>query len=131
MPIGRRVASEAPCARAHEIGPDAVISRSQLTRSSWGGGARHSRPARNGDAVAKQSVRPHYVWSATPTRSEPGTFKDRVIMEEDPFAVIEAMAIAAFATGCRTRDLSYLRGEYPFAAHSPPNTRSIRPPHMA
>jgi hypothetical protein len=29
-----------------------------------------------------------------------GTFKDRVLMEEDPFAVVEAMTIAAFATGC-------------------------------
>ena len=32
--------------------------------------------------------------------SEPGTFKDRVIMEGDPFALIEAMTIAGFATGC-------------------------------
>ncbi len=31
--------------------------------------------------------------------SEPGTFKDRVLLEEDPFAIVEAMTIAGFACG--------------------------------
>jgi NADH-quinone oxidoreductase subunit F len=47
--------------------------------------------------------------------SEPGTFKDRVLMEEDPFAIVEAMAIAAFAAGCE-KGFVYIRGEYPLAA---------------
>ncbi len=46
--------------------------------------------------------------------SEPGTFKDRVIMEGDPFALIEAMTIAGFATGCE-KGFIYIRGEYPLA----------------
>ena len=46
--------------------------------------------------------------------SEPGTFKDRVIMEGDPFAVIESMTIAGFATGCE-KGFIYIRGEYPLA----------------
>src|SRR4030095_10402741 len=46
--------------------------------------------------------------------SEPGTFKDRVIMEGDPFALIEAMTIAGFATGCK-QGFIYIRGEYPLA----------------
>ena len=46
--------------------------------------------------------------------SEPGTFKDRVLMEGDPYAVIEAMAIAAYATGCEHAYV-YVRGEYPRA----------------
>src|SRR5205807_9794830 len=46
--------------------------------------------------------------------SEPGTFKDRILMEHDPFALIEAMTIAGFATGCE-RGYLYLRGEYPLA----------------
>ena len=45
---------------------------------------------------------------------EPGTFKDRVIMEGDPFALVEAMIIASFATGCE-QGFIYLRGEYPRA----------------
>jgi NADH-quinone oxidoreductase subunit F len=46
--------------------------------------------------------------------SEPGTFKDRVVMEGDPFSVIEAMTIAGYATGC-VRGYLYLRGEYSLA----------------
>ena len=47
--------------------------------------------------------------------SEPGTFKDRLVMEGDPFAVLEGMTIAALATGAE-RGYIYLRGEYPLAA---------------
>ena len=46
--------------------------------------------------------------------SEPGTFKDRVIMEGDPFSLVEAMTIAAFAIGAE-EGFIYLRGEYPEA----------------
>jgi NADH-quinone oxidoreductase subunit F len=46
--------------------------------------------------------------------SEPGTFKDRILMEGDPFAVIEAMTMSGFATGA-TRGFVYVRGEYPVA----------------
>ena len=43
---------------------------------------------------------------------EPGCFKDRVLMDRDPHAVLEGMAIAARATGA-TRGFVYLRYEYP------------------
>ena len=43
---------------------------------------------------------------------EPGCFKDRVLMDHDPHAVIEGMILAAFATGA-TRGFIYLRYEYP------------------
>ena len=43
---------------------------------------------------------------------EPGCFKDRALMDYDPHAVIEGMAIAAWATGA-TRGFIYLRYEYP------------------
>lgn len=46
--------------------------------------------------------------------SEPGTFKDRVLMEGDPFSVIEGMLIAGYATGSGVGYL-YIRGEYPRA----------------
>lgn len=46
--------------------------------------------------------------------SEPGTFKDRVLMEGDPFYILEGMAIAAYAIGAR-RGYVYIRGEYPRA----------------
>jgi len=46
--------------------------------------------------------------------SEPGTFKDRVLMEGDPFAVLEGMLLAGYAVGAR-RGYLYVRGEYPRA----------------
>ena len=46
--------------------------------------------------------------------SEPGTFKDRVLIEGDPHQIIEAMLIAAYAVGA-TEGYVYLRGEYQLA----------------
>jgi len=59
-------------------------------------------------------VLPHYL-VCNADESEPGTFKDRLLMEEDPFALVEGMTIAGYATGCE-RGYLYLRGEYPLAA---------------
>jgi len=42
---------------------------------------------------------------------EPGTFKDRYILERDPHALIEGMLLAAYAIGCPTSFI-YIRGEY-------------------
>ncbi len=64
-------------------------------------------------AVAAQPAQPHYL-VCNADESEPGTFKDRVLLEGDPFAVVEAMTIGAFATGA-TRGYLYIRGEYPEA----------------
>jgi NADH-quinone oxidoreductase subunit F len=57
--------------------------------------------------------RPYYL-VCNADESEPGTFKDRILMEGDPFALIEAMTIAAFAAGCKEGFL-YIRGEYSVA----------------
>ena len=46
--------------------------------------------------------------------SEPGTFKDRVLMEADPFRLLEALTIAGYAVGA-DRGYVYIRGEYPAA----------------
>ena len=43
--------------------------------------------------------------------SEPGTCKDRVLMERDPHVVIEGMAIGAYAIGCHLM-FCYIRGEF-------------------
>ncbi|MFQ6058581.1 MAG: NADH-quinone oxidoreductase subunit NuoF [Anaerolineae bacterium] len=47
--------------------------------------------------------------------SEPGTFKDRLIMEGDPHRLVESMAIAGYAVGAH-HGVIYIRGEYPLAA---------------
>ena len=64
-------------------------------------------------AVAAQPAQPHYL-VCNADESEPGTFKDRVLLEGDPFAMVEAMTIAAFATGA-SQGYLYIRGEYPEA----------------
>ncbi len=46
--------------------------------------------------------------------SEPGTFKDRLILEGDPFSIVEAMTIAGYAIGAHEGYI-YIRGEYPRA----------------
>jgi NADH-quinone oxidoreductase subunit F len=64
-------------------------------------------------AVAEQPVHPHY-FVCNADESEPGTFKDRVVMEGDPFAVIESLTIAGVTTGGE-QGYIYIRGEYPLA----------------
>ena len=98
--------------RAREIGAQQVIE--EVTRSGlMGRGGAAFPTGRKWAAVAGQPARPHYL-VCNADESEPGTFKDRVLMEGDPFAVVEAMAIAAFAVGADKAYL-YIRGEYPLA----------------
>lgn len=56
------------------------------------------------------TIWPHYV-VANADESEPGTFKDREIMESNPFQFLEGLMIAAFAIQANTAYI-YLRGEY-------------------
>jgi NADH-quinone oxidoreductase subunit F len=100
--------------RALELGPDGVI-REVLDSKLLGRGGAAFPTGRKWDAVARQPRRPHYL-ICNADESEPGTFKDRVLLEGDPFSVIESMTIAAFATGCEIGYI-YLRGEYPLAEH--------------
>jgi NADH-quinone oxidoreductase subunit F len=100
--------------RAIELGPEEVI-REVLASNLVGRGGAAFPTGRKWDAVAKAAARPHYV-VCNADESEPGTFKDRLLMEGDPFAVIEGTTIAAYATGSE-RAYFYVRGEYPLAAH--------------
>ncbi|HYV98441.1 MAG TPA: NAD(P)H-dependent oxidoreductase subunit E [Gemmatimonadaceae bacterium] len=99
--------------KAIELGGDAVIAEISASKLMGRGGAAFPT-GRKWDAVAKQPALPHY-FICNADESEPGTFKDRVLMEQDPFAIIEAMTIGAFATKCE-QGFIYIRGEYPLAA---------------
>jgi NADH-quinone oxidoreductase subunit F len=61
-----------------------------------------------------QDVRPSYI-VCNADEGEPGTFKDRELMERDPHQMIEGMAIGAYAIGC-TQMYIYVRGEFAYAA---------------
>jgi len=62
--------------------------------------------------VPKDSPKPKYV-VCNADESEPGTFKDRYLMERDPHMLIEGMLIAAYALGAKTNYI-YTRGEYKY-----------------
>ncbi|MDQ6719770.1 MAG: NAD(P)H-dependent oxidoreductase subunit E [Candidatus Dormibacteraeota bacterium] len=108
----RQVGGYRALRRALEIGSEGVIRELTEAKLLGRGGAAFPT-GRKWDAVSKVPVRPHYL-VCNADESEPGTFKDRVLMEGDPFAVVEAMTIAALATGCDQGYL-YVRGEYPLA----------------
>ncbi len=98
--------------RARAIGAQQVIE--EVTASGLVGRGGAAFPTgRKWAAVAAQPAQPHYL-VCNADESEPGTFKDRVLMEGDPFAVVEAMAIEAFAVGA-SKAFLYIRGEYPLA----------------
>ncbi|HEY3613800.1 MAG TPA: NAD(P)H-dependent oxidoreductase subunit E [Gaiellales bacterium] len=98
--------------RALELGGEGVIRELKDSRLMGRGGAAFPTGVK-WEAVAHQSAHPHYL-ICNADESEPGTFKDRVVIEGDPFSLIEAMTIAAYATGCE-HGYVYLRGEYPQA----------------
>jgi NADH-quinone oxidoreductase subunit F len=97
---------------AIDMGPDRVLREVADSKLLGRGGAAFPT-GRKWEAVARNAKRPHYL-ICNADESEPGTFKDRVILEHDPFFIVEAMTIAGYATGCEHGYL-YLRGEYPLA----------------
>jgi NADH-quinone oxidoreductase subunit F len=99
--------------RALKIGPAAVVKAVADSKLMGRGGAAFPT-GRKWEAVAAQTTRPHFL-VCNADESEPGTFKDRVLMNGDPFAIVEGMTIAAYATGCE-QGFVYIRGEYPLAA---------------
>ncbi|MEV3888854.1 NADH-ubiquinone oxidoreductase-F iron-sulfur binding region domain-containing protein [Streptomyces griseoincarnatus] len=98
--------------RAFALGPAGVI-REVTDSGLLGRGGAAFPTGRKWQATASQPDHPHYL-VCNADESEPGTFKDRVLMEGDPYALVEAMTVAAYATGARHGYL-YLRGEYPRA----------------
>ena len=106
--------------RALQMGAEGVLRELSDSKLLGRGGAAFPT-ARKWEALFLQRhllpqdpTRAHYL-VCNADESEPGTFKDRVLMEGDPFAVLEGMTIAAFVTGVR-HGFVYLRGEYPLAA---------------
>jgi NADH-quinone oxidoreductase subunit F len=105
---------------ALKLGPEGVIREVAASKLLGRGGAAFPA-ARKWQALHAQRHllesnpgRRHYL-ICNADESEPGTFKDRILMEGDPFAILEGMTIAALATGAQ-QGYIYLRGEYPLAA---------------
>ena len=98
--------------RAGQMGAEAVLEAVAASGLSGRGGAAFPTGVK-WRAVAAETGRPKHV-VANCDESEPGTFKDRIVMEQDPFALIETMTIAGLATGAN-HGWIYIRGEYPLA----------------
>lgn len=100
---------------ARSVGPDAVIAALEASRLRGRGGAAFP-VARKWRAVAEAAERtglaPVVVVNAD--EGDPGAYVDRRLLEDDPHAVLEGMAIAAHAVGATTA-LVYVRAEYPAA----------------
>jgi NADH-quinone oxidoreductase subunit F len=62
--------------------------------------------------VPRNTGKPTYLL-CNADESEPGTFKDRILMEYDPHLLIEGMAIACYALNCHLSYI-YMRGEFEF-----------------
>ena len=102
----------AALAKARELGPEGVIAEVTASKLVGRGGAAFPTGTK-WKAVLDQPAQPHYV-VCNGDESEPGTFKDRVLMEGDPFGLVEAIAVAALATGSAKAYL-YVRAEYTLA----------------
>ena len=99
--------------RAIALGPAGVIAELKESKLLGRGGAAFPTGLK-WEAVARNPVRPHY-FVANADESEPGTFKDRVLVDHDPFALVEALTVAGLTTGAE-KGFVYVRGEYPLAA---------------
>jgi len=98
--------------RAVKLGPQGVTRELKDAKLLGRGGAAFPTAVK-WEAVGGNPARPHYV-VCNADESEPGTFKDRVLMEEDPFALLEAVTIMGYTCGAELGYI-YIRGEYPAA----------------
>ncbi len=95
--------------KALSLGPDGIINEMKASNPRGRGGAGFPTGMK-WSFVPKQAPKPKYVL-CNGDESEPGTCKDRLILEHDPHSVIEGVVVAGIAVGSHTGYI-YIRGEY-------------------
>ena len=95
-----------------EMKPDEVISFLKESNLRGRGGAGFPTGAKWSFVASTKADKKYVICNAD--ESEPGTFKDRLILEGDPHSIIEAMIIAGYAVGA-DEGYIYIRGEYKLA----------------
>ena len=101
--------------RALEIGPEATVA--EVTESGLRGRGGAGFPAGiKWKTVAATPGELKFV-CCNADEGDSGTFADRMLMEGDPFCLVEGMTIAAFAVGA-TEGYIYIRSEYPEAVRT-------------
>ncbi|MDH3498722.1 MAG: NAD(P)H-dependent oxidoreductase subunit E [Acidimicrobiia bacterium] len=98
--------------KAIELGSEGVLQEIEASNLRGRGGAAFPMSVK-WEAVAGAAEPIRYL-ICNADESEPGTFKDRVLMEGDPFALVEAMTVAGVTIGAAKAYL-YIRAEYPRA----------------
>ncbi|MFP3940297.1 MAG: NADH-quinone oxidoreductase subunit NuoF [Thermoanaerobaculia bacterium] len=105
----RETGGYAGLARALEMEPEAVIEEVKASGLRGRGGAGFPCGMKWG-FIPRGKDGPKYI-VCNADESEPGTFKDRLLMEHDPHQLIEGCAISGWAVGAETTYI-YIRGEY-------------------
>lgn len=99
-------------ARALELGPEATVNEVRESGLRGRGGAAFPTGIK-WQTVLDQPAGQKYI-TCNADEGDSGTYSDRMLMEGDPFALVEGMTIAGVAVGA-TRGFIYLRVEYPHA----------------
>jgi len=97
-----------------EMTPDEVIQLVKDSGLRGRGGAGFSTGMKWAFAAPNKADQKYIICNAD--EGDPGAFMDRSVLEGDPHAVLEAMAIAGYAIGA-TKGFIYVRAEYPIAVH--------------
>jgi len=100
--------------KALQMTPDAVVQLVKESELRGRGGAGFPTGNKWG-FVPKNAPKPTYLL-CNADESEPGTFKDRLLIEKDPHLLIEGMIIAGFAIGSNPMSYIYIRGEFYYGA---------------
>jgi NADH-quinone oxidoreductase subunit F len=97
--------------KALTMQPEAVVAEIKASGLVGRGGAAFPTGIKWDGALNAQADQKYVICNAD--ESEPGTFKDRILLLDDPHSTIEGMCIAAHAIGA-TKGYLYIRAEYPY-----------------
>jgi formate dehydrogenase iron-sulfur subunit len=99
-------------AKARQLGPEATVEMVLASGLRGRGGAGFPCGIKWKTVAGAEADQKYIVCNAD--EGDSGTFADRMVMEGDPFMLIEGMAIAGFAVGA-SKAYVYIRSEYPHA----------------
>ena len=97
--------------KALSMTPEAIVAEIKSSGLVGRGGAAFPTGVKWEGAAKAQADQKYVVCNAD--ESEPGTFKDRILLLDDPHRVIEGLCITAHAIGA-SKGYIYIRGEYPY-----------------
>ena len=109
LPVSQAYRGYETLATLFTLSPQAVIERVKASGLRGRGGAGFSTGLK-WSFVPQNTGKPSYL-CVNADESEPGTFKDRYLLERDPHQLIEGMVIAAYAISCHHAYI-YIRGEF-------------------